>query len=74
MHAERQAKSLLGHAQRDQRVARRGPHAFADAVEQNEAGDATQRPADGEQANPADRRQRVARSSYLFVACPTIGR
>ena len=63
----------LGDAQRDQGVARGGADALADAIEQDEAGDAAQGAADDQQTEAADGRQGVAGGGDLFCAPPAVG-
>lgn len=74
MHAECCPKSLLGNAQRNQRIARRRSNALADAVDQDHGGDTDERATRGDHANAREGGQTVARCRDVLLAAPAIGR
>ncbi len=70
--AEGQAEPFGRRAQRDQRIARRGADALADAVDRDGGGRQAPRPAGRQQADLADGRHPVAQDGDVAVAAPAI--
>ena len=67
VHAERGAEVLRGGAQRDERVARSGADALADAVRRDRRGDERRAGADRQPRQAADRGRRITDGRQLLV-------
>ena len=72
MNPEGDTQSLLGNAQRNQRITRRRPHPFSQAIQRQKRGDA-ERAIGGEQPDPAQQRHAVSHRRRLLVALQPVG-
>ena len=68
------ASSLARAAERDHRIARRGPDPLADPIDHDDRADRRPGAADEREREPRDRRQPVARGRDLLVPAPAVAR